>query len=495
MNHYSITEITGTGTLHRAICDDNLTAMQHLQDDGERFDFIFVDPPYNTGRTRDAYRNRWSDHQWVDHVSARLSAAWGVMADDAVMLITVDGRSLSKMLVMVETVLPKSAWHQIVSVANLPSGTSMKGFRRSNEFFIFVHKGKMAPQPVTVGDHWGLAGEGSTAGVIRWDRLLKSGIGHTPESAPGCFYPVYLDRSSGRIIGIGDAVSPSAMAAFDDPDPEVATCWPIRKDSSLGRWRVSAETARRLLDRGLMSTGRVKPGREELTPIKYLMEGGVARIDDGEILVTGYDPVTGTAQLEEAGSDRKTLPTTMWAPASHSYSAYGSWLLRRFVPGATFSHPKSLYAMEDALRFYLASRPDARLLDIYAGSGTTAHALMLLNAADGGQRTSTSITINELSPHVARDREVNGAGSAEDDPDGVFHAVLLPRLRAALTGRTPSGDPVKGRYVFPDRFACSDGLPGRLQALVHAHVPRCRTVGSGSHPPAKQNLFISSTFR
>lgn len=463
MNHYSTTDITGTGTIHRAICDDNLAAMRHLQDDGESFDFIFVDPPYNTGRTRDVYRNRWSDHQWVDHVSARLRSAWSLMADDGVMLITIDARSLSKMLVMIETVLPPSAWHQIVSVANLPSGASMKGFRRSNEFYLFVHKGKMAPEPVTVGDHWGLAGEESTAGVIRWDRLLKSGIGHTPESSPGCFYPVYMQRDTGRIVGIGDAVSPSDMEHFAAPDPEVATCWPIRKDGSLGRWRVSADRARDLLERGLVSVGRVKPGREEYTPIKYLMEGVAARIDSGDITVIGYDPATGTAQLRESAGEAKTLPTTMWDPASHNYSAYGSWLLRRFVPGAGFSHPKSIYAMEDALRFYLTSRPNARLLDIYAGSGTTAHALMLLNTTDGGARTSTSITINEMAPRVAREREMNGAGSGDDDPDGVFHSVLVPRLMAALTGRTSSGDPVKGRYVFPDRFACAEGLPGRLQ--------------------------------
>lgn len=463
MNHYSTTEITGTGTLHRAICDDNLAAMQHLQDDGESFDFIFVDPPYNTGRTRDAYRNRWSDHQWVDHVSARLKAAWSLMADDAVMLITIDARSLSKMLVMIETVLPSSARHQIVSVANLPSGASMKGFRRSNEFYLFVHKGRMAPEPVHLADHWGLAGEDSTAGVIRWDRMLKSGIGHTPESSPGCFYPIYLQRDTGRIVGIGDAVSPSDMEHFAAPDPEITTCWPIRKDGSLGRWRVSAGRARDLLERGLVSVGRVKPGREEYTPIKYLMEGVVRRIDSGDITVTGYDPATGTAQLHESAGEAKTLPTTMWNPASHNYSAYGSWLLRRFVPGAGFSHPKSIYAMEDSLRFYLHSRPKARLLDIYAGSGTTAHALMLLNATDGGTRASVSITINELPPHVVRDYESGGLTPDDGDPSGVFHSVLVPRLRAALTGRAAEGSPVKGRYAFPDRSECSDGLPGRLQ--------------------------------
>ena len=470
MTDYQTCETTGSGALHRAICDDNLTAMSALAADGEKFDFVFVDPPYNTGRTRDAYQNRWNDQQWSEHVSARLKAAWDLMADDAVMLITIDARSLSKMLVLVETELPKTAWHQIVSVTNLPSGASMKGFRRSNEFYIFVHKGSAAPEPVHMHEHWGLAGEDSTAGVIRWDRLLKSGVGHTPESAPGCFYPVYLARSTGRILGVGEPVDPAVMDHFADPDPDVATCWPIRKDGSLGRWRIADYTARELLDRGLMSTGRVKAGAEERTPIKYLMEGVIARIDSGEISVTGYDPITGTAELTESDEQRKTLPTTVWTPPSHNYSSYGSWMLRRFVPQATFSHPKSIYAVEDALRFYLANKPQAKVLDIYAGSGSTAHAVMLLNATDGGARESTSVTINELSPHRLRDLAAAGESADEDDPTGVFYAVLVPRLKAALTGATPAGDPVKGRYCFPDRTACSEGLPGQLEVMARQAV-------------------------
>lgn len=463
MTDYQAQDITGTGALHRAICDDNLAAMQHLHEQGETFDFVFVDPPYNTGRTRDAYRNRWVDEEWTEHIDARLRAAWELMATDAVMLITIDARSLSKMLVLIETVLPQDAWHQIVSVTSLPSGTSMRGFRRSNEFYIFVHKGSMAPRPVAVSEHWGLAGEDSTAGTIRWDRLLKSGVGHTPASSPGCFYPIYLQRHTGRIVGIGEAVNPDARDLFVDPDPQIATCWPIRKDGSLGRWRVAVDTARGLLERGLMSVGRIKAGQEERAPIKYLMSGIVAAIDAGEIIVTGYEEATGTAQLCAATDDRRTLPTTVWTPPSHNYSSYGSWLLRRFVPTAKFSHPKSLYAVEDALRFYLDQLPQARLLDIYAGSGTTAHALMLLNATDGGARESVSITMNELSPEVVRDHQNRGQAPDEHDSSGVFHSVLLPRLRAALTGSTAGAGPVKGSYAFPDRSACSDGLPGKLQ--------------------------------
>lgn len=145
-------------------------------------------------------------------------------------------------------------------------------------------------------------------------------------------------------------------------------------------------------------------------------------------------------------------------------------MLRRFVPRATFSHPKSIYAVEDALRFYLTNKPQAKVLDIYAGSGSTAHAVMLLNATDGGARESTSVTINELSPHMLRHLALAGLDGDENDPTGVFYAVLVPRLKAALTGLTPSGDPVKGKYCFPDRTACSEGLPGQLAVMTRQVV-------------------------
>lgn len=458
LSAYRSIETFGTGTsTHRLICDDNLTALGHLHQAGETFDLVFVDPPYNTGRNRDAYRNSFDTQQWKDHLLARLDAVAKVMSLGASMAITIDSRSLSDALSVVDAFCDahREWWYDIVTITSNPSGSSMRGFRRSHEFLIFVHTPSGGPKPAVLGDHWGLMSEDRVAGTVQWNRLLKSGIGHTPESSPGCFYPVFIDRATGTVVGIGDPVDPKDYQKFNDPDKAIATCWPIRKDGSLGRWRVAADTARFLLERGFVTTGRLVRGREERTAIKYLTSGVVEKIDQGIFEVTGYDDVTGAAQVVEGQAEPALMPSTVWVVPSHNYSAYGSWLVRKLVPGCTFSYPKSIYAMEDVMRFF-AQDTGAKILDVYAGSGTVAHAVMLLNATDGGHRDSVSITLNE----------VGGVGHDPQAKDGVFHGALVPRMKAVTTGKTAAGTDVGGEYEFPPRGPISNGLEGVVEVLV-----------------------------
>lgn len=457
LDGYRVTEGFGTGPgHHRLVCDDNAAVLASLAKTGESFDLIFADPPYNTGRSRDTYRNAFEPDEWHQHVLSRLQASQKVLAHGGTIALTIDSRCLAAALAVVEQLCDASSgwWYQIVTATTNPSGAAMKGFRRCHEFFVFIHTPSARPTPAVLGEHWGITGEEKTAGTVQWNRLLKSGIGHTAASSPGCFYPVYLHRATGKILGVGQPVSPKGYKKFNDPDPTIATCWPIRKDGSLGRWRVSAETASALLQRGFLSIGRLVLGAEEQTAIKYLTSGTVAKIDTGQFQVTEYDATTGAAHIAALDTEPALLPSTVWSVASHNYSAYGSWLVRKMVPESTFSHPKSVYAMEDVLRFFAATS-DAKILDLYAGSGTVAHAVMLANASDGGHRSSVSITLNE----------VGSKGHVAGHTAGVFEAVLVPRIRAASSGLTAAGDPVTGQYDFPVRGPISDGLAGTVAVL------------------------------
>jgi adenine-specific DNA-methyltransferase len=67
-----------------------------------------------------------------------------------------------------------------------------------------------------------------------------------------------------------------------------------------------------------------------------------------------------------------------------------------------FSFPKSLYAVQDTLRFFVADKPSALIVDFFAGSGTTLHAVNLLNAEDGGHRRCIMVTNNEVSADEAK---------------------------------------------------------------------------------------------
>jgi adenine-specific DNA-methyltransferase len=88
--------------------------------------------------------------------------------------------------------------------------------------------------------------------------------------------------------------------------------------------------------------------------------------------------------------------TTQWDFTSHSAEHGGTGIIKSIIPGRKFPFPKSLYAVEDALRFFIANKPEAIILDFFSGSGTTAHAVMRLNKQDGGRRQCISVTNNEV---------------------------------------------------------------------------------------------------
>ncbi len=125
------------------------------------------------------------------------------------------------------------------------------------------------------------------------------------------------------------------------------------------------------------------------------MEGTIEAIDSGEIAVTR----SGSAEQVEAAtvSLRDKTAKTVWNRPAHNAGKSGSDLLQALLPGRSFPYPKSLYAVEDTLRFFVGKNPDALVLDFFAGSGTTTHAVMRLNRQDGGERCSICITNNEVS--------------------------------------------------------------------------------------------------
>ncbi|MEX0835147.1 MAG: DNA methyltransferase, partial [Nitriliruptor sp.] len=110
-------------------------------------------------------------------------------------------------------------------------------------------------------------------------------------------------------------------------------------------------------------------------------------------------------------------------------------------------------------------KPGAVVLDFFAGSGTTAHAVMRLNRQDGGRRQCISVTNNEVSAEDAQ--QLRAAGHRPGDPTwetlGICEYFTKPRIEAAVTGRTPEGDPIKGDYRFTDEFPMADGFEENVE--------------------------------
>jgi len=148
---------------------------------------------------------------------------------------------------------------------------------------------------------------------------------------------------------------------------------------------------------------------------------------------------------------------------THDAGSHGTSLLQKFIPGRRFPFPKSLYAVEDAIRFFLENKPEAVVLDFFGGSGTTTHAVALLNQEDGGSRQSILVTNNEVSSAEAdmlRERGLR-PGDKGWERLGIFEQITRPRVTAAITGRTPEGDLVDGEYV--GNVPMADGFEENLE--------------------------------
>ena len=147
---------------------------------------------------------------------------------------------------------------------------------------------------------------------------------------------------------------------------------------------------------------------------------------------------------------------------SHNAETFGTNLIQGIV-GNRFTYPKSLYAVHDAIRFFVANKPNALILDFFAGSGTTLHAVNLLNAEDGGKRRCILVTNNEVSNDEAVAFRKKGLkpGDMEWEEKGIARYVTWPRTVCSIKGVNVKGEPLKGDYLGGDKenlLHMSDGF-------------------------------------
>ena len=435
-----------------------------------RVSAVFLDPPYNTGARDWKYSNDYVDAEdgyrhskWLAFMERRLKLARKLLnPTDSVLIISIDEREYLRLGLLLEQLFPEARL-QMVSVAINPAAIARGSeFRRADEYYFFVMLGRSAPLPVPLASDWVTTKGRTHRGEIRWDLLRRSAASAARSDRPGMFFPIFLNRDTRTIHSIGDAIDLGTDRSTVVPPNGTIAVWPIRRNGSEGRWRLGPSSTREALASGFVKVGAVKG---ENTPIYYLTLGEQRKIRDGIYTVTGRD-TDGSVMTSTLDSDeRRVIPSTQWRVASHDSTQYGSRMLTRFIPDRRFPFPKSLYAVEDALRFFLADKPDAVVVDFFAGSGTTAHAVMRLNRQDGGRRQSILVTNNEVSAteEVSLRRKGHRPGDVEWEALGICDYITKPRIEAAITGLTPTGEPIRGEYQFTDPFPMADGFEENVE--------------------------------
>lgn len=456
----------GDKPFHTVINGENFHVLEQLTFTHEKsVDAIYVDPPYNTGARDWKYNNDYVEgddlyrhSKWLAFMERRLKLAKRLLnPDDSVLIVTIDEKEYLRLGLLLEQVFPE-ARTQMVSININPASVARNGyFGRSDEYAFIVMLGQFGITPLNLRSEW-ITTKGRThTGDVRWDLLRRSGSSPTREGHPDTFYPFFVTSDGKRFHSVGEPIGVGASRHDTVAPPGTFAVWPIRKDGSEGRWGLQPSTVRLVLEGGYLRLGKTQG---EKTPIYYLASGERSKISNGVFDIVGHEEDGSVVTAPRGEVARLSTPGSQWRITAHDSTQYGSRLLLNFIPGRRFPFPKSLYAVEDTLKFALHAKPSATVVDFFAGSGTTAHAVMRLNKQDGGRRQCISVTNNEVSADEQTRLRKEGLrpGDSEWEELGICDYVTKPRIRAAITGLTPGGETISGDYKFVDEFPMADGF-------------------------------------
>lgn len=364
---------------HAVINGENFHALQLLvyQFEGQA-DCIYLDPPYNTGARDWKYNNHyvddtdvWRHSKWLSMMEKRLRLAKRLLKPDGVLIVTIDEHEVYHLGMLLEQLYPQYQ-QTLVTIVNNPKGTGATNFSRVGEYAIFVcpqgaeviRKVPFAfgmPVKVAPRDHrvLELFGEDSET-LVRKLALRRDGAESSNRvDRPRQFYAIYVDEETETVTGIGEELAVDDAFSRERRNDNL----PVYPIDAYGRHRVW------------------RYGRDTMTRL----------IEQGEILVTGRNRKTGTYSLYHykpvAREDaERRRPRTVWWHSSHDAGAHGASLLNDFLgQRSLFPFPKSVYAVADCLRLVTEARPNALIVDVFAGSGTTFHATCFLNSDSGFQ--------------------------------------------------------------------------------------------------------------
>lgn len=334
---------------------DNYHALQVLNYTHRgKIDVIYIDPPYNTGAKDWKYNNDYVDKEdgyrhskWLNMMEKRLRLAKKMLTKNGVLVCAIDENELFNIGVLLRSEFShlKYEVHPICVVHN-PRGVQGKNFSYLNEYLLFVvPRGKQAIKNLKIDEE-----------NIKWSKFINWGTESLRTDAKNCFYSINIDKNTLEIIGFGEVCEADFHPKNNEIKADSIEIYPIDSESIERKWRYA---------------------RQSVQDIRHLLK--VVKNNSGF-----YD-----IQL---GKNFKKV-STVWDDKKYDANENGSKLLRQILKVKNFDYPKSLYAVLDTID--ITSKKDSTILDFFAGSGTTGHAVLELNKQDGGNRKFILCTNNE----------------------------------------------------------------------------------------------------
>lgn len=365
----------------------------------EKIDVIYIDPPYNTGNKSWKYNNNYVEKddgyyhsKWLNMMEKRLNNAKKLLKQDGVLICAIDENEFANLYLLLSKIFPSFKIDQIVVIHN-PGGVQGQNFSYSHEYalFVFPNGGKY----ISLQDR-------QDNPDIRPLRDVSKGD-HLRTDAANCFYPIFVEEN--KVIGFGEVCDDNfhPNSANINKKAGLMEIYPIDAKGNERKWVFSRQSVESI---------------------------------QGELSV-------------EFNKNRKIFDIirkktnfnykTVWTDKKYNANAYGTKLLAEII-NIKFPYPKSIYTVEECLKAAIHDKDRAIILDYFAGSGTTGHAVLKMNKEDGGNRKFILCTNNE---------------------NNICTEVCYPRVEKVIKGYKKNGN---GEKV--------EGLGGNLQYFKTAMVKK-----------------------
>ena len=420
----------------------------------------YLDPPYNTNAAPIAYKNEYRHSSWLSLIDSRIEITPPLLAQNAILCITIDDFEVHYLKNLMQATCPKYELLGTVGIRNNPAGrTGTVGFSICHEYALFYG----CPDSARIGRiphneaQKARYKERDEIGAFEWANFRKHGGTNTYRTTrPRQFYPIYVHVNGNiRIPKMEWDNSTRTWTVLEDTDAEEEAVLPIDGQGSERIWDFTVDTARKNM--------------AHLT----------VRKDSG-----GMTAVYRKWRINATG----LLPQTIWVDSKYSATEYGTNLLTSiFGETHKFTFPKSVHAVSDCLRVgNLGADRTGIVLDYFAGSGTTGHAVVSVNREDGGKRKYILVEVGHYfdtvllprmkmvvySPDWKDGKPVSCKGvtqlfkyvrleSYEDTLDGLELMSPSDKQRSLLAGNTALAEEYRLRYSLGEETSESACLLGK----------------------------------
>ncbi|MDG6778271.1 DNA methyltransferase [Thiomicrorhabdus sp. zzn3] len=328
------------------IHSENFQALNLIHDRfKEQVKCIYIDPPYNAQSSEILYKNTFKHSSWISMMENRLSKSKPLLNPNGIKVIAIDEVENDNLAQLVKAVFPNHD-DVAVSVVHNPTGQQGKNFSFTHEFAHFIYP--------TGLDCIGLEDRDDENRESKPDvrplRNVSSGKNHLRESGANCFYPIYV--KDGNIVGFGEVCDKDFHPDdinIEEADGSIAV-YPIDPSGVESKWVFARDSVESIFN--------------ELSAEYNTTKGH-------------WDILRRKVRFRYKSN---------WSDKRYSANSWGSVVLNNMMPGNPFTYPKSIYNVLDCVDAALTNQKNGLVLDYFAGSGTTGHAVINLNREDQGNR-------------------------------------------------------------------------------------------------------------